>query len=109
MRRLKSSQTIISLYEKGLIDNRNSQASLLLYRDIGKIYTSVVSAGGQTFYDYTVHTHSVKPIKFSIEIANPKQFGDAIWEGLLATQLQQHLTDLDNWSLDFIWPIKPQC
>ncbi|MBE9070350.1 hypothetical protein IQ260_27275 [Leptolyngbya cf. ectocarpi LEGE 11479] len=95
-RRLKSSQTIVSLYEKGLIDNRNDQSLLLLYRDISKIYTSIVSGGGQTFYDYTVHTHSAKPSKFGIDIANPKQFGDAIWEGMLATQLQQHLTDLDN-------------
>ncbi|MEM7062170.1 MAG: DUF6585 family protein [Cyanobacteria bacterium P01_B01_bin.77] len=95
--RLKSSRIIISLYEKGLIDNRNGDASPLFYRDISKIYVSPVSMGGQTFYDYTVHTYDgSKPIKFSIEIANTKQFGEAIQEGILATQLQQHLIDLEN-------------
>jgi hypothetical protein len=96
VRRLRSPQKIISLYQKGLIDNRKGQTSLLLYKDISKIYTSIVNCSGQVFYDYTVHTHSDKKIKFSIEIANTKQFGDAMWEGLLATQLQQHLADLDK-------------
>lgn len=94
--RLKSSQSIISLYEQGLVDNRQSKAVALHYADISKVYVAINDVSGQRFYDYTVHTQTGECFKFGIELASTKQLGEAIQEGMLASQLQRHLSDLKN-------------
>lgn len=95
-RRLRSSQSIVSLYEKGLVDNRQNKAAVLHYADISKVYMAINDVSGQRFYDYTVHTQTGECLKFGIELASTKQLGEAIQEGMLASQLQGHLLDLEN-------------
>ncbi|MEM7065799.1 MAG: DUF6585 family protein [Cyanobacteria bacterium P01_B01_bin.77] len=94
--RLRSSQPILTLYEKGLVDNRQSKAVVLHYADISKVYMAINDVSGQRFYNYTVHTQTGECLKFGIELASIKQLGAAIQEGMLASQLQQHLADLEN-------------
>ncbi|MBE9066212.1 hypothetical protein IQ260_06060 [Leptolyngbya cf. ectocarpi LEGE 11479] len=94
--RLKSSQPILTLYEKGLVDNRQNKAVVLHYADIRKVYMAINTVMGQRFHDYTVHTQTGGCLKFGIEVASTNQLGEAIQEGMLASQLQRHLSDLEN-------------
>lgn len=64
--RLKSSQPILSLYKKGLVDNRQGQAMVLYYADISKVYMAINDVSGQRFYDYTVHTQAGEHLKFGM-------------------------------------------
>ncbi len=71
--RLFSKQSVILLYQQGLVDCRKDPPRTIAYQDIKNIYLSVKSAGGVINYVVRLETDKQGKIKIDEHIANVDQ------------------------------------
>jgi hypothetical protein len=70
LRRLISKKPIVSIYERGLIDDRGGSSQIINYQDIKNVYISIVRTVGVVNYIITLETHNKKKIKIDEHVAN---------------------------------------
>ena len=87
--RWHSSQSVVLLYEYGLVDRRKAQPIILSYADIETLLTAVIRMARVTSQIYTIQTKDNLKIQFDEHLAQIKELGYILQEQLVQHQLPQ--------------------
>jgi hypothetical protein len=87
--RWRSSQSVVLLYQHGLVDQRNAQPVILPYSDIDTLLIAVTRIAGITSHVYTIHTRDNRKIQLDDHLAQIKDLGHILQEQVAQQQLPE--------------------
>lgn len=87
LKRLRSKEPVILVYQHGLVDRRQKTADIIRYEEIKNLLLSVVVINGVLNYVVTLETQTGRKIKIDEHVANVDHLRTLLEEQLLQLQL----------------------
>ncbi|MBE9180619.1 hypothetical protein IQ268_18820 [Oculatella sp. LEGE 06141] len=88
-RRWRSPQTVVLLYQHGLVDQRKPQPVILPYADVDTLLIAVTRLANVTSHVYTLQTKDKRKIQFDEHLAQIKDLGQILQEQVAQQQLPE--------------------
>jgi hypothetical protein len=103
--RWRSAQSVVLLYQHGLVDRRKSDPVILPYADVDTLLIAVTRLAKITSYTHTIQTRDNRKIQFDEHLAQIKELGYILQEQVVQHQLPNAIDTYHRGLLVFFKPL----